>query len=201
MAKKKNNLKLLLLASYVNNLGWGIYAPLYGIFVLKLGGDSFSVSLIWGIYALVTGLLIMLFGRIENNRRYNPALMLLIGYGLFIFIPLGFLMVRTVQEFFVVQMLLAIAMGILTPAVKVTFARAERKGQELSQWGLLDGGNYILGAVAAVSGGILYRYGGFTSLFVAMTTIQLFATGAAYRNLRSTRQFQKSLSTARTIHN
>lgn len=201
MAKKKHNLKLLLVASYINNLGWGIYAPLYALFVLELGGTSLSVSLIWGVYALVTGLLIMLFGRLENNKRYDPALMLLIGYGLFIFIPLGFLMARNVQEFFVVQMLLAVAMGILTPAVKVTFARAERKGQESSQWGLLDGGNYILGAAASVSGGLLYRYGGFHSLFAAMTVIQLLATGAAYSNYRRTRVLRKSNRALAVIRN
>lgn len=186
--QKKNNIKLLLLASYFNNLGWGIYSPLYAIFVLKLGGTSFDVSMIWAGYALIAGALMMVFGRLENNKRYNPAFMLVIGYALFVAIASGFLFINTVYEFYAVQFLLAVAMGILTPAARASYARAEKRGKEAGQWGLFDGGNYILIAVAAFAGGLLYRAGGFHALFIAMLTIQVFSTYLAFRNYRLTRR-------------
>ncbi|MEO5950470.1 MAG: MFS transporter [Candidatus Saccharimonadales bacterium] len=185
MAKNKKNIKFLLLASYANNLGWGVYAPLYAIFVLKLGGTSFDVSFLWSIYALLTGLLMMLFGRLENSKKYNPALMLVIGYGLFVIIAIGFLYVHTVHQFYALQILLAFAMGIMTPAARASYARAQKKGKEAGQWGLFDGENYILIAIASFSGGILYKFGGFHSLFIAMLAIQLLATYLAIINLRS----------------
>ena len=188
MAKNKNNLKLLLLASYANNLGWGVYAPLYAIFVLKLGGTTFDASILWGSYALLAGSLMMIFGKLENSKRYNPALMLVVGYGLFIAIAVGFLFVKNIHQFYGLQMLLAVAMGIMTPAARTSYARAERKGKEAGQWGLFDGGNYMLIAVASFSGGLLYKAWGFHGLFVAMLFIQIFATYLAVRNLLHSRK-------------
>lgn len=181
--QSKSNLKFLLLASYMNNLGWGIYAPLYAVFVLGLGGSSFDISFLWGVYAMVAGMLMMLFGKLENKPRYRPEYMLVVGYGLFIIVAIGFLNIRTIHQFYAVQMLLAVAMGILTPAARLTYMRAERKGNEAGQWGLFDGGNYMLIAIASFAGGFLYKAGGFQALFISMLVIQIVATYLALQNL------------------
>lgn len=182
--KAKNNLRLLLLASYANNLGWAIYSPLYAIYVLEIGGSNFDISMIWGVYALVAGLLMIMFGKLENSKRYKPELMLVLGYGLFIIVAAAFLMVQNVAQMYVAQMLLAVAMGVMTPAAKLTYARAESRGEEAGQWGLFDGGNYILGAIAALAGGFLFKFGGFAAIFYVMLVIQVFSTYLAVQNYR-----------------
>lgn len=179
---KRLQLKLLLLASYVNNLGWGIYAPLYALFVLDLGGTTFDISLLWSIYALIAGLLMMFFGRLENSKRYNPTKMLVIGYGLFIIVAIGFIFAKTIEHFYLVQLTLAVAMGIMTPAARITYARSQFKGKEAGEWGLFDGGNYMLIAVASLIGGFLYQAGGFQAIFIAMIGIQTVATLLALKN-------------------
>ena len=188
MAKNKNiRLKMLLAASYTNNLGWGIYSPLYAVYVLKLGGSTFDISLLWSAYALVTGLLMMVFGRLENSKKYNPSFMLAIGYGLFVAVAVGFMVINSIQQYYVLQILLAVAMGIMTPAAKYTYSRAEKKGNEAGQWGLFDGGNYILMAVAAFSGGLLYKAYGFDGIFGAMLIIQTIATYLAISHYKATK--------------
>lgn len=180
-----NKLKLLLAANYLNNFGWALYSPLYALFVLKIGGSGFSISILWAVYALVTGLLIMLFGHLENQKRLRPARMLYVGYGLFAVVGAGYLLVSTIWQFLVVQLVLACAMGIMTPASKATYMAAEAKGQEAGQWGIFDGGNYIIIAVAALVGGLLYKTGGFRVIFVVMILVQMSASYVAYRNWKT----------------
>lgn len=186
MTKKYKNvsLKLLLLASYTNNLGWGIYAPLYALYVLRLGGTAFDISLLWSLYALIAGLLMIFFGRLENTKSYNPIMMLVVGYASFIVVACGLLIVKNIHQFYALQLSLAVAMGILTPAARITYARAQKKGSEASEWGLFDGGNYILIAIAAFIGGLLYKQGGFKAIFITMIFIQTLATLLALRNHR-----------------
>lgn len=182
MGKTKNGrLRLLLLASYANNLGWGIYAPLYALFILKLGGTTFEISMLWSLYALIAGVLMMLFGKLENSRKYNPAFMLVVGYSLFIMVAVAYLSAKSISQFYIAQLVLAVAMGILTPAARITYARAQKKGAEAGEWGLFDGGNYILIAIAALLGGVIYKFGGFRAIFVAMILIQTVATLLALR--------------------
>ncbi len=181
---KHKSWKLLLLASYANNLGWGIYSPLYALYVVKIGGSSFDVSLLWSIYALIAGTLMMLFGRLENNKNYNPINMLVIGYGLFIVVAFGLLFVKNIQQFYILQSTLALAMGIMTPAAKATYSRAQVRGKEAGSWGMFDGGNYILMSVAALSGGLLFKAGGFRAIFLTMIGVQTCAMLLAISNKR-----------------
>ena len=181
---KNKSLKLLLLASYANNLGWGIYAPLYALYVLEIGGTNFDVSLLWSMYALTAGLLMMLFGRLENRKDYNPITMLVVGYGLFILVAIGFLFVKEIHHFYLLQLTLALAMGIMTPASKATYSRAQTKGKEAGGWGMFDGGNYILMSIAAFSGGLLFKVGGFDAIFITMICVQTSAMLLALNNKR-----------------
>lgn len=175
-----SKIKLLLLANYLNNFGWALYSPLYALFVLNIGGSALDVSLIWSVYALVAGLLIMTFGWLENTVNFKPARMLFVGYFLFVVVAIGYFFVKSVSQFYLMQLVLAIAMGIMTPAAKATFMNAEHAGKEAGEWGLFDGGNYIIGAAAAFIGGLLFQVGGFKLVFVVMTMIQLVASMYAY---------------------
>jgi hypothetical protein len=75
-------------------------------------------------------------------------------------------------------------MGIMTPATKATYSRAQVKGKEAGGWGMFDGGNYILMAIAAFSGGLLFKAGGFQAIFIAMICIQTGAMLLALNNKR-----------------
>jgi MFS family permease len=186
---KKHNLQLLLLASYTNNFGWGVYSPLYAIYVLKLGGDAFQVSLLWSVYALMAGMLMIFFGWTENSRQFNSQKMLVIGYLLFVVIAVALLFAKNITHFYIVQTMLAIAMGVMTPAARSTYAKAQKKGKESGQWGLFDGGNYILMAASAFVGGILYKLGGFQYIFLCMLAIQLLAGLFAFIYYKRTQRF------------
>ncbi len=179
-----SKLKLLLLANYLNTFGWVLYSPLYALFVLKIGGSAIDVSLIWSVYALLTGLLIMTFGRLENSVKFNPAIMLFVGYSLFIIVATGYYYVDTVGQFYCMQIVLALAMGIMTPAAKATYMRAEHAGKEAGEWGMFDGGNYIIGAAASFAGGMLFKLGDFKLIFIVMALIQILASAFAYTHWR-----------------
>lgn len=161
-----------------------LFPPLYGLFVLDLGGTAADVSIIWSVYALITGLLIVAFGKLENSRRYNPAIMLTIGYFLFAIVAAGYYFIESIWQFYTMQVVLSLAMGIMTPAAKATYMKAEHSGKEAGEWGLFDGGNYIIGAAAALCGGVLFKIGGFKLIFAVMAVVQLFCSFYAYRHWR-----------------
>lgn len=175
-----SKIKLLLIANYLNSFGWALYSPLYALFVLEIGGSALDVSLIWSAYALVAGLLIMTFGRLENTLSFRPEWMLFIGYFMFVLVAIGYFFVESIGHFFFMQLVLAIAIGIMTPAAKATYTKAEHAGKEAGEWGLFDGGNYIIGAAAAFTGGILFKLGDFKLVFAVMMFIQLAASLYAY---------------------
>lgn len=181
-------LKLLLAANYLNTFGWALYSPLYALFVLHVGGTQAQVSFIWAGYAFLTGILIVAFGRLENKSRFNPNIMLVIGYLLFTVVALSFLIVDNVYQFVVAQVTLSVAMGVMTPASKATYMKAEEKGKEAGEWGLFDGGNYLIGAGAAFLGGLLLKFGSFRLIFVVMAFIQLLAALYAYNHWRLARR-------------
>jgi MFS-type transporter involved in bile tolerance (Atg22 family) len=72
------------------------------------------------------------FGRLENSKSYNPITMLVVGYALFIVVACGLLTVKDIHHFYIVQLLLAFAMGILTPAARITYARAQKREEKLA---------------------------------------------------------------------
>ncbi len=168
-------IRYLLLANYLNLFAFSFYLPLFALFVIGLGGDAKIIGLSAGATAYTTAIMILIFGRWENSRKHKEK-MIVVGYFWLAFGALGFMLVDHIWQLFAVQIFNAIGVGLITPALRTTYASLEDRGQETQEWSFWDGGNALFAATGAVLGGfLLSALGGFRGLFALIATIQFVA--------------------------
>ena len=164
--------RYLLFANYLNLFAFAFFTPLYALFVIGLGGDAKIVGLSAGVAAYATALMILFFGRWENSHKHKEK-MVVIGYFWLAAGAVAFMLVHHIWQLFVVQIFNAIGVGILTPALRTTYAQWEDKGKETQEWSFWDGGNHIFMATGAILGGfLLSAIGSFRGLFALIAAIQ-----------------------------
>lgn len=165
--------RLLLSSNYFNTIAFGVLGPLYALFVADLGGSAFHAGFSWTTYALTAGLLMMAVGKLEDTFS-NRSRYLLSGSHLIIALAsFSYIFVSELWQLYVVQIVFGVGVAIMTPVSKTTFTAMEAKGHEAQGWALLDGGNFIILAIASSIGGTLVALGSFTILFLFMGFAQL----------------------------
>lgn len=179
----KTELKLLLLCNYLNLFGFGLFTPIYAIFVLGLGGTAFEAASSWALYGFITGGAILFFGRLEDSS-FNKHKLVAAGYFAAAAGALAFYFVENFTQFYIALAVNALAVGILLPAWKALYTKYEDRGAEAGEWSLFDGGNYISAAIAALAGGYLITFYGFKSLFLSMFAIQILAAFVSLKLLK-----------------
>lgn len=181
----RNLSKLLLYSSYLNTFGYSLFGPLYAIFVLKVGGSAFTAGATWSLYMLVAGFLMFFFSRFADRVYSYRKRLIVAGYFVLAFGALAFILVTDPAEIYLVQVVNAIGVGMLTPAWQAVYSKAEDRGREVREWALFDGVNSILIAIAAFCGGIYVTFFPFKSLFLLIFAIQIVAAFVSIRILRN----------------
>ncbi len=170
----KREIKILLFCSLLNGFAYTLFSPLYAIFVQHLDTDIFVISSSWSVYVFIQGVIMIIFGKIEDYFK-NKRFLVVFGYFLLAFGALGFTFVKTIPQLYVVQIINAIAYGILLPAWKASYSLLEDKGKESLEWSLLDGGNLVLASFSALVGGYIVSHWGFSTLFYIIFVLQLMS--------------------------
>lgn len=183
MKKIKPGLRFLLLCSYLNMLGFSMFAPLYALFALGIGAEPLEIGIGWAIYTILSGLLIIAFGRIEDRTPHRVHL-IIGGYFWLAIVTLLFLLVENTAILYLVLAMNAVGVGMLVPASRAVFGALEDKGREASEWSLFDGGTRIVMGLAAIIGGLLIKVEGFKAVFILMFIIQLIAAVVSVRLLK-----------------
>lgn len=183
----RKQIKILLLCSYLNVFAYALFSPLYAIFVQKLDSNLFVISSSWGVYALFQGVVMIIFGKVED-RLTDKRPMIVAGYFLLAIGAVSFAFITTITQLYLVQAINAVANGILLPAWKSVYSKAQDKGKEAQEWSLFDGGNLILVSIAAFTGGYLVTKVGFTNLFFIIFFVQLLTAFFSMRILRKKRK-------------
>lgn len=157
-----------------------MFAPLYAVYVQKIGGTTAHIGAIWGFYILCVGAFTYLISKYEDHSKY-------IGH----FITLGFIFRATgwfwyifassIWQLFLIQVLLALGEGFGTPAYNSLFSRYLDRGKFASEWGLNTSVNSVIMGLASFAGGIVVYYSGFVSLFILMVGLSLISTLMAFR--------------------
>ncbi|MCX6815926.1 MAG: MFS transporter [Candidatus Aenigmarchaeota archaeon] len=170
----RKEVSVLLMASIVANFGFGLFSPLYAIFVEHIGGDILSASGAWAIYTFFTGAIIIILGRLEDHKL-NKRLMVFSGYFILAIGSLGYFFVETPIHLFVVQMIAGIGIAVIEPAWDGLFSIYLDRGRESFEWSLWSGGTRIALAVAALAGGIIVTLYGFRTMFILMFIVNILA--------------------------
>lgn len=164
----------LLLANYLYMAGVGLLSPIYALYVLEIKGDEFIAGASWSLYLITAGLIMLFFGKKEDlAKSYKPFVTS--GYFIASLSTFMYLIIDTVPQLFLLQIIHAVGIGLLTPSLRAAYTQLQDKKQKAHEWALFDGGLFILQGVAAFTGGALLSLFGFTSLFIFMGTIQVFS--------------------------
>ncbi len=163
----RHGLKILISASFAFNTAAGAFAPLYAIFVEKIGGGILEASNIWAAQAITTGILLFLLGRIEDKIDKRKTLVL--GYSLYFIGFVSYIFVQSVAQLFLVQIFFGIAFAINIPAFDAFYSRSLDRGKESSEWAVWESGARIIIALSAVAGGYIASTFGFRPLFIFMS--------------------------------
>lgn len=171
----KKNIRILLYSSNIWYLGEGMFAPIFGIFTQKIGGNILDISGIWAAYLIATGIFTILVGRL-SDRNISKAKLMVIGYALNAFFTFCYLFVSSQLSLFLVQVGLGIASALATPTWNALYAQYEDRSKAGQIWGMADGQSKVMTGVAVVLGGVIVNWLSFNTLFFAMGIIQVIAT-------------------------
>lgn len=166
-------LRLLLLISTFLVFAWGMFGPIYAIFVKKIGGDILDTGFSWGIYMIVSGVGIFFMGKFQDKlKREKPVL--LIGYGLRCIVLLAYMFITSIIQLFILQFLLGLSIVITVPAFDSLYTKNLKKGKFASQWAYFESIYFGAQGVAALAGAALVKFFSFGALFFVMFLLTLF---------------------------
>ena len=172
-------LKLLLVLGLIGFTSEGLLAPIYAIFVEKVGGSLLDAGGAFSVFAIVTGVLIFFLGRLAD--RVGRELMVMIGFLIATLANLGYLLVGQPWHIFVVQVALGIGAAFSVSAWDGLYSRNLGKGRESTHWSNFEGCFSIALGIAAIFGAFIVSSLGFAVLFVLMAAMCFIAAMIALR--------------------
>jgi len=163
-------IRILILSSIFFNFSVGLFAPIYAIFVEKIGGDILSASGAIALYSILFGILKIFFGRLEDVQL-DKRKMITLGYSLNALGFAGYTLVKSPLQLFLVQIALGVGDAIKNPAWEAIFSKSLDRGRESSDWAYWGGSTAITSGTAAFIGGNIAMLFGFRSLFTLMAVV------------------------------
>lgn len=169
-SKLNGSLRILLIVSGLFTFAFGMFSPIYAIFVESIGEDVATAANTWAVFSLTAGLLTFAVGKWENKIKETELgivcsqFILGLAYILY-YLTDGILML------YLAQACLGAGMAFFWPAFHSTYGKHTNKKEAAWQWSLYDGLAYLLPAIAAIAGGWTVEHYGFGPMFIAMALI------------------------------
>jgi len=161
-------IKRLLIASSLLALALEMIAPLWAVFVQGIGGGLFTAGASYGAYSIAGGVLIFIISRWEDKVKHQE-LLIASGYLLTSMGILLLLLISSVWQLYVAQVLLGFGLALFTPAFDGLYSKYLTKGHESQEWGYSESSYMIIAGFAGILGGYLAdTYGFVMLLFVAL---------------------------------
>jgi predicted MFS family arabinose efflux permease len=168
------NIKLLLGSSIFIHMGLNILAPVYALYVQRVGGGILEASFSIGVYALLRGILYFGFAKLKEKPQHHKPL-LFVGYSLYAVAYVGYIFAFLPLHLFLIQGLLAFADTILNPCWSAVIATSLTSGKERGIYSQFYGIRSMFEALGAFIGGIAIVYWGFTQTFLLMAAFAMCA--------------------------
>lgn len=181
----RSELKILLLADAMLLLAMEMFGPLYAIFVAEIGGDLLTAGWAYATFSMTSGVVILILSRLSLDIRGRDWVVP-VGYGLCSLGILGYLFVSAPIHLFVVQVVMGLALAVLTPSWDALYTHFIDPERAVYQWGLEEAQDYIVPAIAAAIGGVIAQYFGFRVLFILMFLASLAGVFISLRVIGTT---------------
>lgn len=164
--------KILLRASIISFFSFGLFGPIYAIFVKDIGGDVLEAGTAFGLYLIASGGLTLVFGHWQwLIKRSKPAI--LVGYSIFTLGQLGYLIIDSPGQLFIIQVMLGLATAILEPTWDGLYSQNLSNSQAAMAWSRWAAARDISSGIAAFIGGAIVAYYSFAVLFIVMGVLNL----------------------------
>ena len=160
-------IKILIGSSLFYNLSAGLLGPLWALYVQNIGGGVEGATTAWAVWAFFVGILTLLFGRVED--KLNKRIMFVLGRFLDFIGVTGYIFVQSIFQLYLIQGILGASLAIMNPSFNAIYSKSLDKGRESTEWSYWQGSIYIIISMAALAGGAIVTFFGFTTLFVAMS--------------------------------
>ena len=171
--------RFLTLSEVIYSGAIGLLSPIFAIFIINniQGGNAAVVGIAATIYLVTKGIVqIPVASIVDKIKGERDDFWTLFIASCFISIaPLGYLLVHTPLQLYIVQFLYGAAVGISFPTYMAVFTRHINKQKEGTAWGIYFTFNDFAAAIAAAIGGVLATVIGFRALIVGLVFIRIFA--------------------------
>ena len=153
--------------------------PVYALFVEKVGGGALSAGFTAGALGFAAAISAFVSGRMIDKLNPNQTRNILslgwLAIGLAILL---YMLVESVAALFVVQIILGLVKTVSAPAFDTLYSRHLDKSSTGQEYGVWEASFFLTAGIGAVIGGILVDNFGFNGVFIAMSSLAVFA--AAY---------------------
>lgn len=167
-------LRILLLTNGMVLFSVAMFAPIYAVFVEKIGGDILDASYAYGAFAAAAGFVSIFSGRISDKINKKATLItgyLLIGLGF-----LGYVWVDSVTDLLIVQVIIGMGEAVYSPSFDALYSKHLDHGKSASEWGAWESLNYFSITFGAVGGGLIVKYFSFDAMFLIMSLLAFISS-------------------------
>lgn len=192
---KTNRLYRTLVISYaISTFAEGIIAPIYAIFVQKIGGDILEATGAVATFLVMSGVATIAIHRSRWSQRHRKTLMVagwliwVLGIGMY-------LVISDLLTLFAAQVLIALGNATANPAFDAELDDHTDSRIKSYEWGLFEALQDILSGVAAIAGGLVVTAFGFEALIYCMiiaATVSFLLILYYLRMQRSSKRHQGS---------
>ncbi len=162
----------MLVVSGFYMFAFGMFSPLYALFVEEVGGDITTASNAWAVFLLTSGFLTFLTGKWENGLKNKT-----VGIAMAQFVAaagyMTYYFANEVAMLYMAQILLGIAAAFFWPAFHSIYSGHIDKHNAPKQWSFYDALAYLVPAISAVLGGWIVKNYGFDEIFIIMTVLSV----------------------------
>lgn len=153
--------------------GSSLLAPIYAIFVERIGGGIIEAGTSITIHALTAGIGLLVFSRVEDrNRDFRHYVV--IGYFLAAVGYLNLILFQNLPALFVSQFIWGVATAIRVPAYDVLLSQSAR-GHLAIAWGNWNSVAFLVSSAGAFLGAIIAATLGFQILLITMFALAFSA--------------------------
>ena len=160
-------LRILLITNSMIFFAAAMLAPIYALYVEKIGGDLLDASVAGGILAFTAGITVLLSGKYSDKIKENE-LIVVAGYAI---VGTGFLfytMIDSIWSLLAVQAMIGLGEAIYLPSFDALYSKHLNRNRSGAQWGMWESMRYFSTAIGAIAGGFIVTKFGFNVLFVIM---------------------------------
>ncbi len=174
MKKINKSLKILFLFNGIFVFAAMLLGPLYAVYVETIDANILSISVTWSVFLVSATLFTLIVQRKGDGIKEKEYLMmagfLIRGISWFLFIFAG-----SIWHLIIIQILIGLGEALGSPSFDAIFAEHLDKGmqiREYSTWKLIVNAS---NALAAILGGIIVYFFGFSFLFIIMSVLAIIS--------------------------